>query len=98
MGLFASLNREQKEAFVLLQAGTFLEYFDLMLYIHMAILLNDLFFPPTDPHSSSLMASFAFCSTFIARPIGALFFGWIGDHIGRKKTIIKKDRHMDVEH
>ena len=42
MGLFSSLNRDQKEALTLLQIGTFLEYFDLMLYIHMAVLLNEL--------------------------------------------------------
>lgn len=30
------LTREQKEAIGLLSIGTFLEYFDLMLYVHMA--------------------------------------------------------------
>ena len=34
----------------LLSIGTFLECFDLYLYVHMAVLLNDFFFPPTDPH------------------------------------------------
>lgn len=88
MGIFSSLNRDQKEAIGLLQIGTFLEYFDLMLYIHMAVLLNDLFFPKTDPHTASLLAAFAFCSTFIFRPIGAAIFGWLGDNIGRKSTIV----------
>jgi len=88
MGIFSSLNREQKEALGLLQIGTFLEYFDLMLYIHMAVLLNDLFFPQTDPHTTSLLAALAFCSTYIMRPVGALIFGWVGDYIGRKSTII----------
>lgn len=88
MGLLSSLSREQKEAIGLLQIGTFLEYFDLMLYVHMAVLLNELFFPQTDPHTASLLAAFAFCSTFVFRPIGALIFGWLGDHIGRKSTII----------
>ena len=37
------LTRHQKEAIGLLQIGTFLEYFDLMLYVHMAVLLNELF-------------------------------------------------------
>jgi MHS family proline/betaine transporter-like MFS transporter len=86
--LFSSLRREQREAVGLLQIGTFLEYFDLMLYVHMAVLLNDLFFPKTDPHTASLIAAFAFCSTYVLRPFGALLFGWIGDHIGRKTTVI----------
>lgn len=88
MKFFSSLNREQKEAVGLLQIGTFLEYFDLMLYVHMAVLLNDLFFPKTDHHTASLLAAFAFCSTYVFRPIGALIFGWMGDNIGRKSTII----------
>ena len=88
MGLFSSLSRDQKEAIGLLQIGTFLEYFDLMLYVHMAVLLNDLFFPRTDPHTASLLTACAFCSTFIFRPVGAIIFGWMGDTIGRKSTIV----------
>jgi MHS family proline/betaine transporter-like MFS transporter len=83
-----SLNREQKEAIGLLSVGTFLEYFDLMLYIHMAVLLNELFFPKTDPFVASLLTAFAFCSTYVFRPLGALIFGWIGDNFGRKATVI----------
>src|SRR4029078_3416045 len=56
----ASLTREQKEAVGLLQIGTLLEYFDLMLYVHMAVLLNELFFPKTDPHTASLLTAFLF--------------------------------------
>jgi len=83
-----SLTREQRQAVGLLSIGTFLEYFDLMLYVHMAVLLNELFFPKTDPHTASLLAALAFCSTFVLRPIGALIFGYIGDNIGRKTTVI----------
>ena len=83
-----SLTREQKEAVGLLSIGTFLEYFDLMLYVHMAVLLNELFFPKTDPHTAALLSAFAFCSTYLLRPFGALIFGWIGDNIGRKSTVI----------
>jgi len=39
-----SLTREQKQAVGLLSIGTFLEYFDLMLYVHMSVVLNELFF------------------------------------------------------
>lgn len=87
-GIFSSLTREQKEAIGLLQIGTFLEYYDLMLYVHMAVLLNELFFPKTDPHTESLLIAFAFSSTYMLRPFGALLFGWIGDHYGRKPVLI----------
>lgn len=83
-----SLTREQKEAVGLLSIGTMLEYFDLMLYVHMAVLLNELFFPKTDPHTTALLSAFAFCSSFIFRPFAALLFGWLGDSIGRKATVI----------
>jgi len=82
------LTREQKQAVGLLSVGTFLEYFDLMLYVHMAVILNDLFFPKTDAHTAQILADFAFCSTYLLRPLAAIIFGWIGDNIGRKHTVI----------
>ena len=84
----SALTQEQKEALGLLSIGTFLEYFDLMLYVHMAVLLNELFFPKTDPHTAALLTAFAFCSTYVFRPFGALFFGYIGDTVGRKATVV----------
>ncbi len=96
MNFISSLSRDQREAVGLLQIGTFLEYFDLMLYVHMAVLLNELFFPKTDPHTASLIAAFAFCSTYVLRPFGALVFGYIGDQIGRKTTVIITTMMMAV--
>ncbi|WP_375332746.1 MFS transporter [Candidatus Tisiphia endosymbiont of Psammoecus bipunctatus] len=83
-----SLTKEQKSAVGLLSIGTFLEYFDLMLYVHMAVLLNELFFPKDDPHTTAIYSATAFCSSFVFRPVGALIFGYIGDNIGRKTTVI----------
>ncbi|WP_032112186.1 MFS transporter [Candidatus Paracaedibacter symbiosus] len=96
MGVLSSLKHDQKEAIGLLQIGTFLEYFDLMLYVHMAVLLNELFFPKIDPHTAALLSAFAFCSTFVLRPFGALIFGWIGDNIGRKTTVIITTMLMSI--
>ncbi|WP_341761631.1 MFS transporter [Candidatus Tisiphia endosymbiont of Thecophora atra] len=83
-----SLTKEQKSAVGLLSIGTFLEYFDLSLYVHMAILLNELFFPKYDPHTTAIYSATAFCSSFVFRPVGAVIFGYIGDNIGRKTTVI----------
>ncbi|WP_341755552.1 MFS transporter [Candidatus Tisiphia endosymbiont of Ptychoptera albimana] len=83
-----SLTKEQKSAVGLLSIGTFLEYFDLMLYVHMAVFLNELFFPKSDPHTTALYAATAFCSSLVFRPVGAVIFGWLGDNIGRKTTVI----------
>ena len=59
-----------------------------MLYVHMAVLLNDLFFPKTDPLTAKLLGAFALSVTFFFRPVGAIVIGKIGDYIGRKNTII----------
>ena len=88
MGIFSSLSYEQREATAILQIGTFLEYFDLMIYVHMAVVLNELFFPKTDPHTARLISAAAFCTPFVFRPLGALIFGYIGDTVGRKATVI----------
>ena len=85
---FSSLSKGQREAIGLLQIGTFLEYFDLMLYVHMAVLLNELFFPKTNPHTAGIISAFSFSITFVFRPLGALIFGYLGDNTGRKGTVI----------
>ena len=82
------LTKKEKEAVVLLSIGTFLEYFDIMLYIHMAALLNDLFFPKTDPLITQLLVATTFSLTYILRPVGGFMIGKIGDSAGRKNTII----------
>ena len=82
------LTKNQKQAIGLIQIGTFLEYFDLYLYIHMAVVLNSIFFPKTDPYTASLLAAFTFSSTFLLRPIGAIVFGYIGDNISRKASVV----------
>lgn len=87
MSLFSCLNRAQKESVALFQLGTFLEYFDLMLYVFMSILLNDLFFPKTGKHTTALLTALAFCSLYIMKPLGTFFFEWLGDHIGRDATV-----------
>jgi MHS family proline/betaine transporter-like MFS transporter len=78
----------QLQAVGLLSLGTFLEQFDIMLYIHMSVILNELFFPKTDPVVTSWISAFTFCSTFIFIPIGAAIFGYIGDSLGRKSTLV----------
>ncbi|WP_341763564.1 MFS transporter [Candidatus Tisiphia endosymbiont of Beris chalybata] len=93
---FTSLKKEQKEAIGLLSIGTFLEYFDLMLYVHMAVLLNELFFPKADAHVTALYSAAAFCSTYLLRPFGALIFGWMGDNIGRKTTVVVTTSMMSI--
>ncbi|MDE9553928.1 MHS family MFS transporter [Xenorhabdus bovienii] len=65
--------------------GTTMEYADFALYgLAAGIIFGDVFFPDATP-TAALLASFAAYSVgFVARPIGALVFGWLGDRKGRK--------------
>lgn len=83
----AIFTRKEKEVVSILSIGTFLEYFDFYLYLHFATVLNKLFFAATDEFSTYLLTSFAYCSSYVFRPIGALIFGYIGDTYGRKYVI-----------
>ncbi|AYA41373.1 MHS family MFS transporter [Xenorhabdus nematophila] len=69
--------------------GTTIEYADFALYgLAAGIIFGDVFFPEMTP-AVALFASFATYSVgFIARPIGALVFGWLGDRKGRKIVMI----------
>lgn len=79
----SELRASGKKIVALLSFGTLLEYFDLMLYVHMGVLLNELFFEATEPHTIALLSAAGIFLTFAARPLGAYFFGFIGDSYGR---------------
>jgi len=69
--------------------GTTIEFYDFYVYATAAVLVfPHLFFPPGN-ETAALLASFAiFGAAMIARPLGAVFFGHLGDKIGRKNTLI----------
>lgn len=69
--------------------GTAMEYADFALYgLAAGIIFGDVFFPEATP-AMALLSIFATWSVgFIARPIGALYFGWLGDRKGRKVVMV----------
>lgn len=70
-------------------AGTVIEWFDFYLFGSMAALvLGPLFFPATDAAVSTMLALATFAVAFIARPVGGIIFGHLGDRIGRKRTLV----------
>ncbi len=68
--------------------GNTLELFDLALYIHLGIALQSIFFGEQSPSSSLWYATLIFSSTYLARPIGGLIFGYIADVTGRKNVFV----------
>src|SRR6478752_7725460 len=69
--------------------GTTIEFFDFYIYATAAVLVfPQLFFPSSDPTSSTLQSFATFALAFFARPIGSAVFGHFGDRIGRKTTLV----------
>ncbi len=68
--------------------GNVMEWFDFAAYAYMAPIIGALFFPAED-HFSSLIAAYgAFAAGYVARPLGAVLFGHIGDRMGRKPLLL----------
>src|ERR1700727_1973375 len=68
--------------------GTVFEWYDFYIYATLAPFFATLFFPPGNA-TAALLASFAtYAAGFLVRPFGALFFGRIGDLVGRKYTFL----------
>lgn len=67
--------------------GNFVEWFDFAVYGFLATTIAQQFFPSGDP-SVALLKTFAvFAVAFAFRPLGGIFFGMLGDRVGRKKTL-----------
>jgi MFS transporter, MHS family, shikimate and dehydroshikimate transport protein len=69
--------------------GALLEWYDFYAFATAsALVFGPLFFPSDDPLLSTMASFGAFASGFLARPIGGLIFGDIGDRIGRKASLV----------
>lgn len=69
--------------------GTTVEWFDFYLYATMAsIVFGKVFFPAGDSQTATLQSFATFAVGFLARPIGGIVFGRIGDRIGRKNMLV----------
>ena len=69
--------------------GTTIEFFDFYIYATAAVIVFPQLFFPTGDETTALLSSLAtFAIAFIARPVGAAFFGHYGDRIGRKATLV----------
>src|SRR5436189_4437980 len=85
----AEHSAQLRRAIVASTVGTVIEAYDFLLYVLVApLVFAKLYFPDSDPLVGTLQAFGIYAVGFIARPVGAAFFGHYGDRIGRKATLI----------
>ena len=68
--------------------GTLIEWYDFFIFGSLAVVLSTRFFPADNPTAAFLSTLATFAVGFVVRPFGALFFGRLGDMIGRKYTFL----------
>ena len=77
------------EAVVASTIGTTIEWYDFFLYgTAAALVFPSVFFPQADPFTGQILAFGTFTVGFLARPLGGVVFGYMGDRIGRKSALV----------
>ena len=82
------MSSEEKKVIFASSLGTVFEWYDFYLYGSLAAIIAKQFFGALDEGSAFIFALLAFAAGFIVRPFGAIFFGRLGDMIGRKYTFL----------
>ncbi|OBG27894.1 MFS transporter [Mycobacterium sp. 852002-51057_SCH5723018] len=69
--------------------GSAIEYYDFLIYgTAAALVFPTVFFPHLSPTVAMIASMGTFATAFLSRPLGAAVFGYFGDRLGRKKTLI----------
>ena len=79
---------EERRVIFASSLGTVFEWYDFYLYATLAPFFAALFFPPGNDTAALLSAFATYAAGFLVRPFGAIFFGRIGDLVGRKYTFL----------
>jgi MFS family permease len=86
--LEGGLTQGHKKVILASSLGTVFEWYDFYLYGSLAAIIARQFFSALNPTSAFIFALLAFAAGFAVRPFGALFFGRLGDLVGRKYTFL----------
>jgi MFS family permease len=79
---------EERRVIFASSLGTVFEWYDFYIYAVLAPFFAAVFFPPGNQTTALLNAFVNYAAGFLVRPFGALFFGRIGDLVGRKYTFL----------
>lgn len=81
--------REKRRVLTSAFVGTTVEWYDFYLYgTSAALVFNQQFFPSSSPVAGTIGAFATFAVGFIARPVGGILAGHLGDRIGRKALLV----------
>ena len=84
----APLTVSHRRVIVASSLGTVFEWYDFFLYGSLAAVISKHFFSGVNEVTGFILALAAFAAGFAVRPFGALFFGRLGDLVGRKRTFL----------
>jgi len=82
------MTASEKKVIFASSLGTVFEWYDFYLYGSLAAIISAQFFSGVNPTAAFIFALMAFAAGFAVRPFGALFFGRLGDLVGRKYTFL----------
>lgn len=80
--------RQRRRAGTASALGTCIEAGDLVMYAFLVVYTAPLWFPSNDPAVSVVATLGVYGVGFLARPLGGLFFGRMGDRAGRRRTLV----------
>src|SRR3979490_1869739 len=83
-----SSKSEERRVIFASSLGTVFEWYEFYLYATLAPFFAALFFPKGNDTAALLSAFATYAAGFLVRPFGAIFFGRIGDLVGRKYTFL----------
>ena len=79
--------RDKRKVIISGMLGNGLEWYDYALYGHLSFVISKLFFPTADVSTGLILTFLTFGAGFVSRPLGAIFFGRLGDKFGRKRAL-----------
>jgi len=82
------MTREEKKVIFASSLGTVFEWYDFYLFGSLSAIMAAQFFSGVNPTAGFIFTLLAFAAGFAVRPFGAIFFGRLGDLVGRKYTFL----------
>ncbi|SHI94773.1 MFS transporter, MHS family, proline/betaine transporter [Actinomyces denticolens] len=67
--------------------GNIMEWYDVGVFAYVAVLVGQAFLPNASPVAQNLFSLGVFAVTFVARPLGGVILGQLGDRLGRKEVL-----------